>query len=93
MLPRNPDQEGFKEGSELKRYTIKRYYPMTDAYPKTDKSTPMGAPGVGGDSSKKDAPMGPAVTSPQPKGVDPLGEPAGNTGSKEPMRVSTQPKP
>jgi hypothetical protein len=66
---------------------------MTDAYPKTDKSQAMVTPGVGGDSSKKDAPMGPAVTSPQPKGVDPLGEPAGNTGSKEPMRVSTQPKP
>ena len=66
---------------------------MTDLQPKTDQPKEMVAPGAGGDSSKRNAPMGPVATSPQPKGVDPLGEPAGNTGSKEPMRASTQPEP
>ena len=66
---------------------------MTDLRPKTDNPDRMNAPGVGSDPSSRTVPKGPAGASPQPKGTDPVVNPSGNTDTKDPMRVSTQPKP
>jgi len=66
---------------------------MTDLRPKTDQPHEPIAPGVGGDPSTRTVPKGPAGTSPQSKGANPVDNPSGNTDSKDPVRVSTQPKP
>ena len=66
---------------------------MLDLRPKIDQPNKPIAPGVGIDPATRTVPKGPVGTSPQPKGTNPIGNHSGNTDSKDPVRISRQPKP
>ena len=66
---------------------------MTDLRPKTNQPDKPIAPGVGIDPSTRTVPKGPTGTSPQPKDTNPVANPSGNTDSKAPVRIFTEPKP